>query len=276
MTDFSFVYESLLLTAEVDNTFEIAITEESGMDGFLMSADTANGSAQVRVANQGTGFILRQRIAHTDLLLSGALNLGVPGRSLSLGPNVSVEVGEAVFHSTDIRVLGGDSSVVIQAEKIVPSHGFTKLSCRSGTLHVLSTEAPWPFSEHVQVAPPLHSEDAEDYGIMLFACRILGRFSGTAIEDGLRRGKLLINNVAVGQSSLARQVRDFLLHDALIVDVSPRFYQLSIGRLGERGISFSDISQRNFREPFEKLAKDFYAWRTASSGGQSSTLNCQS
>jgi hypothetical protein len=256
--DIPLVYESLLLSAETDESLRLEITEgEQGSINLQVYVGKGDGRCVI-VSAQNKDLVLRHRAARTDILLDRGVSLGTTERPLILGPNLNIDASMVMFEATDVRVAPGAPVSIHVGDTLIPATGFTRIVARREDLEINAPDLPWPYSDY---AP---EDDLElDLEVMLFACRILQRFSGSSSVEGLRRGKLLIENVAVGRKDLGRGVLAFLIDDGLVIDTARGSYELSTERISQRGISFVDVSRRVFSQALRELASDFRNWQAA-------------
>jgi hypothetical protein len=259
--DLGFIYESLLTQGEN----RILIYADPGEDAHvLVGKDPSADVAALRIKRPDQGVQFWRRLAHADVRGEFMVQLGLPERAFSLGPDVTLDVSIVEIPGNAIRVYtterGGviiNASAGYVAGRIQPE--LSKFGDGEFAIWWESPRYPW-----IEFAKPPHTNETESYERLHDAYMNLTRLA-RAFNHGARASRPLWGPIS-SDSSLFHFMRNntqlrimfrWLVSQQIIVRTRspmPRtrdFYFLDPVPFNEHAITLFDIFSR--RETPEAL-----------------------
>lgn len=255
--DLPVLYDSLL-ERRGEEGMPLAILESSEEDREYadLTITAGNIDSSFVLFGCGLGLWFRRRLTEASVAFNGTIRLGDRHMSFMLGPNVDLLCDRIAVASNVLRV-AAKPDVALKTGFIEGAAGYTRVEkLDDGSFTIACPRLSDPWKRYAEEAPPENGSDAQ---AAFYLGRIIRRFSGSI--GGLRRGRLLIDNVAVGQNSMAQDMLRFLKEVEIVTIPHRKFYELNQTRLAANGISFADASGRALTPGNEQFIRRFLSWR---------------
>jgi hypothetical protein len=263
--DFGFVYESLLTQGEN----RVFIYADSGEDAdVVVGNDPSADVAALKVSHPDEGVQFWRRLANADVRGELTVQLGLPGRDFSLGPDVTLDVSIIEVPSRPIRVYtllrGGGVTINASAGYVNASAGYVEDRVQPELSKVGDGElAIWwdsPRYPWVEFAKPPLVDQTESYERLHEAYMNLSRVA-RAFNHGSRASRPLWGPIALNNdnslfhrmqnNAQLRMMFEWLTGQQIIIPGARDYYYLDPVRLREHGISLFEVFSR--RETPEAL-----------------------
>lgn len=203
-----------------------------------------------------------RRLAHAEIEVTGMLVLGQSDLSFELS-DVQITCEKLLLHANTVMIRNykEGENVSIRAA----SYRHTPMLVRVECLKEERVSITWPdgqehpWSAYYRPSQTYDSPEMEEAAATLR--RLLPLFRKHGRDDYARQHEL-IDNVAVGQNPMRRDMRDFLLERG-IMEKKPFLYILHMRSLEQYGINWYAARFGDITEASKPFIREFFQWRAS-------------
>lgn len=272
--DFGILYESLRSQGRTQSDVFLALTSDENADtiGHVSNARESAPEVTFRLRKSGprARVMFLRRLSNAGVAINGDVDLGMDRTAFLLGPDVDLECETLRVPAASVRVQTlrdehqpDAADVVLVAAAHEASGALPQLTVQGSGIFGVR----WPHLAYPWIAYQLHpgeisSSEGDEWEIMEAARalnRILRWFRSRGY-GGLTRHSDLIERFAVGNDPLAQDLRDFMFDRGVLERGA--LYSLNADRMGDFGINWADIRNRNVSPNLRAFLTDFVQHRS--------------
>jgi hypothetical protein len=259
----AWLYESLLVEPGEVGAVKLTVVGDDASApvklSFGIDRPEASADLSLLVDTSKAPLLFLRKLRYADVDVGCDVRLGVSNWRFVLGPSVFVKCSSLSVPAAEIVVVRDDAASGGRMTQLYAADyeqtGETRIrGDAEGTLRVCWQRPSYPWNAYA-VAPPPPPPSPELGEAFRHLARMASRFGRHGFAS-LSCARHLVDNIVVGGTPMASELRDFLLAER-ILGPAEKMYVLSTKRLAELGMNWSDVQLRIMDKGVEKFLTRF-------------------